>query len=170
MTTSNITYDLRILSVLLEFPALLQSSFLSHFLPFAHAFLGKQKVSLCAFLEQRAHSGSVAERIVLLEQAASIAEENLGEYSRAVALWQRQLELSETPSREAHVALARLHESMGDVDGVAAALEAQLQSLEGLRKVTIPSERVVKRCRAIAILREKSMHRSSSKGLRGEEK
>ncbi len=64
-------------------------------------------------------------RIALLEKAARIAETELQDAARAVALWQRTVELDQTFAR-GHEALERYAREAGDDEGVARALEGQV--------------------------------------------
>ena len=64
-------------------------------------------------------------RAEILARAALLAEQKLGHTARAVELWESRIAL-DPEYLPAFEALGRLHETTGDLDGVARALEGQL--------------------------------------------
>jgi tetratricopeptide (TPR) repeat protein len=87
-----------------------------------------QHEPLCLFLEQRAERVSdPKEKIALLERAADVAERDLNDLPKAAGLLERSVALD--PSREkTFAALVEIYESLGDLNGVAHALEGQLST------------------------------------------
>lgn len=81
---------------------------------------------LVTFLEDRVARASHEDaQLELLARMARIAQTNLGNPSQAASLWERCVALR--PDRaEYHEALAALYDSLGDLEGVARALEGQL--------------------------------------------
>lgn len=82
--------------------------------------------ALCAFLEQRAsRERDAKERLALLDRAAEVAERDLSDLPKAAALLEQAVLLD--PSRDrTYVSLVELYESLGELDGVARALEGHL--------------------------------------------
>ena len=65
------------------------------------------------------------QHVALLAQAAELAEKELGQPDQAAKLWERRIKLD--PEHEASfAALVRLYETLGDLEGVARALDGQL--------------------------------------------
>ncbi|MFH1130984.1 MAG: hypothetical protein V1754_06590, partial [Pseudomonadota bacterium] len=65
------------------------------------------------------------EKLKLLSHAAQLAEEKLDSPERAIGLWQQVVTIN-SENLPAFEALARLHETLNDVEGLANALEGQL--------------------------------------------
>ena len=86
---------------------------------------------LVALLKQRAEKArSATERGDLLVRAAELADRELGDLPRAIALWEERAGIDEG-RLEALQALASMHERTGDSAGVTRALEAQLPLVRG---------------------------------------
>jgi tetratricopeptide (TPR) repeat protein len=91
-------------------------------------------------LAETERSGDEKERAALLAEAATLAEEKLGEVDKAAKLWRKRLELNEE-DLASHQALARLSEAMADLSGIAAAIEGQLALTKDLdQRVTLLKE------------------------------
>ena len=110
--------------------------------------------ALCAFLETRAQrevnaegQPSTSDRIALLERAARIADEKLGELDRAIALWHQRIELGGSVA-EAYKISSELYERLGNQNGVASSLEGLLEHVHR------PSERIELYARLGAIYTE----------------
>lgn len=92
-------------------------------------YLTQQKrwPELLVLLEERVDAAeSDDDRVALLGEAAELAEKELGKADQAVKLWESFVAIA--PERpEGYVALARLYEQLGDLQGIARAIEGQLK-------------------------------------------
>ena len=86
---------------------------------------GHHEELLALVVAEADNTADTTKRGEILARAALLAEEKLGDITRAISLWESRITL-DSEHLPAFEALARLHENNGDLDGVAGALEGQL--------------------------------------------